>query len=120
MIYMTQSAVRRGRRDVDCWEFTGCGREPGGARADDLGVCPAAADRRFDGINSGTNGGRACWIIAGTGGPDRPEGIFACPDRPCTQCRFYKLVHLTSPTASDKELAERLQEPASIETYCLI
>ncbi len=104
---------------MNCWEFTGCGREPGGSRADDLGVCPAAADGRFDGINGGINGGRACWVIAGTFGYDRPEGIFANSFRPCTRCEFYKLVHSSPPTASDTELAERLQTPVSLDSYCL-
>ncbi|GBD98556.1 hypothetical protein BMS3Abin07_00576 [bacterium BMS3Abin07] len=50
----------------NCWEFKGCGREPGGKNAEGLGVCPAATYERLDGIHRGKNGGRVCWIIAGT------------------------------------------------------
>ena len=45
---------------LNCWEFLKCGREPGGEKADRLGICPAAADVSFDGINSGKCGGRIC------------------------------------------------------------
>jgi hypothetical protein len=45
---------------LNCWEFLKCGREPGGEKADRLGICPAAADASFDGINSGKCGGRIC------------------------------------------------------------
>ncbi len=93
---------------LNCWEFTGCGREPGGDRADDLGVCPAAADRRFDGINGGKNGGRTCWVVAGTAGRVDPEGIFASAETPCSRCRFYHLVQSTTPGVPDQELLERL------------
>ncbi len=43
-----------------------CGREQGGENSAEYGLCPAAADPSFDGINSGKCGGRICWAVAGT------------------------------------------------------
>jgi len=50
----------------NCWEYRECGREPGGDRVEELGVCPAAAEGRLDGVNGGHNGGRACWAVEDT------------------------------------------------------
>jgi len=50
----------------NCWEQRHCGREPGGDKADELGVCPAAVEERLDGTNGGHNGGRACWGVDDT------------------------------------------------------
>ncbi len=54
------------RKKLNCWEYMKCGREPGGEKADELGICPAAADSSFDGLNRGKNAGRICWAVAGT------------------------------------------------------
>ena len=51
----------------NCWEFKKCGREPGGVKTAELGVCPAATTEKANGLNSGRNGGRACWAIAANG-----------------------------------------------------
>jgi hypothetical protein len=45
----------------NCWEFKNCGRESGGAKVDELGICPAKNKKRTDGVYSGKNGGRSCW-----------------------------------------------------------
>jgi hypothetical protein len=44
---------------TNCWQFKNCGREPGGKKASELGICPAASETRLNTINSGKNGGRA-------------------------------------------------------------
>ena len=77
---------------INCWEFKKCGREPGGAKADALGVCPAATETRVDGINGGKNGGRICWAVSGTLCGDEVQGTFAKKVADCMQCDFYKLV----------------------------
>jgi hypothetical protein len=41
---------------LNWWEFKKCGREPGGAKAAELGICPSASETRVDGINNGKNG----------------------------------------------------------------
>jgi hypothetical protein len=47
----------------NCWEVIRCGREPGGANENNLGVCPVSTEARLDGVNHGKNGGRACWGV---------------------------------------------------------
>jgi len=70
-----------------------CGREPGGAQAMELGTCPAAMEKRLDGVNEGTNAGRACWHIAGTCCGGEVQGTFAAKIVSClTNCDFYHLV----------------------------
>ena len=69
-----------------------CGREPGGERVADLGVCPSALETRTNGINDGLNGGRACWVIAGTLCGGQVQGTFAAKLSSCLNCRFRQLV----------------------------
>ena len=70
----------------------GCGREPGGAKAETLGVCPASTESKIDGANSGKNGGRVCWVIAGTFCGGKVKGTFATQFEDCLKCDFFKLV----------------------------
>ncbi len=84
----------------NCWEYMKCGREPGGIKSDEFGICPAAADISFDGINSGTSGGRICWAIAGTFCEDKVQGTFAEKRNSCMSCSFYKTVQEEEKTAS--------------------
>jgi len=77
---------------TNCWDFRKCGREPGGAKVAELGVCPAATQTRTDGVNRGTNGGRACWAIAGTFCGGKVQGTFAAKVANCLRCEFYQSV----------------------------
>ncbi len=77
---------------LNCWEFTGCGREPGGVNADTLGVCPAAVEDAASGLHGGRCGGRACWAITGTLCGGKVQGTFASKMGSCLDCDFYKLV----------------------------
>ena len=76
----------------NCWEYKNCGRETGGARVDELGVCPAATDTSSDGIHDGRNGGRICWAVAGTFCGGQVQGAFAEKQLSCMNCDFYHLV----------------------------
>jgi hypothetical protein len=76
----------------NCWEFKKCGREPDGAKAKELGVCPAAIEKRADGVNGGKNGGRACWAVTGTLCGGNTQGTFASKVGNCLKCEFYQLV----------------------------
>jgi len=78
----------------NCWEFMDCGREANGARANELGVCPASTEKRLDGIHGGRNAGRACWVVAGTLCRGEVQGTFAKKYDNCTRCNFYKYVKL--------------------------
>ncbi len=82
--------AERGKRN--CWEFHGCGREPGGEKVAELGICPAATESRLDGVNDGTNGGRACWAVRQTLCTGKVEGAFAAKAANCMLCAFYKTV----------------------------
>lgn len=75
----------------NCWEFKGCGRQPGGDNEEE-GICPTALMTIYDGINEGKNGGRACWMIAGTRCEGRMQGTFAHKVQSCGQCDFYRSV----------------------------
>jgi len=79
-------------RTLNCWEFMKCGREPGGRLVADKGVCPAAAESRLDGSLGGVNGGRCCWIVAGTFCGGQPQGTFATRFATCRECDFFKKV----------------------------
>ena len=76
----------------NCWEYMDCGREPSGVKAATLGVCPASTERKIDGANSGQNGGRVCWAIAGTLCGGDVKGTFAAKLENCIACDFFKLV----------------------------
>ncbi len=77
---------------ANCWQFMQCGRQPGGPHEDDLGACPAATEERLDRVHHGTNGGRACWVLAGTLCKGKTRGVFAQKFRDCRACDFYRKV----------------------------
>jgi hypothetical protein len=68
----------------NCWEYMGCGREPGGRRVGLLGLCPAVTHEELDGINHGDAGGRFCWTLEGTLCPGEGEGRI----KRCLNCPF--------------------------------
>ena len=86
------------KRKLNCWEIKKCGREISGDRTDDIGVCPAASDISSNGINSGTNGGRLCWAIAGTFCGGKVQGDFAQKTPSCITCEVFKHVKLEEGT----------------------
>lgn len=73
----------------NCWEFKKCGREPGGVKSKELGVCPAATESRLININSGKKGGRACWAVTGTLCGGKIQGSFATKLGNCMNCDFF-------------------------------
>ena len=76
----------------NCWEMKKCGRESGGIKVSEFGVCPAAEDKSSDGINSGRNGGRLCWAVAGTFCGGKVQGDFAQKQVSCMACEVFKTV----------------------------
>ncbi len=77
---------------ANCWEMLLCGREPGGKKAKDLGVCPASTDKKMNGLNTGSNAGRICWAVAGTLCGGKVQGEFATKIANCLSCEFYNKV----------------------------
>ncbi len=76
----------------NCWEFKNCGRQPGGLKVAEFGQCPAATIVAVNGVNNGKNGGRSCWVLAGTLCGGKVQGTFAAKLANCLNCEFYKLV----------------------------
>ena len=76
----------------NCWEYLKCGRQPGGQKAGELGVCPAATQTKLNGVNDGINGGRSCWAIAGTLCKGKTQGYYAQKLGDCLRCEFYASV----------------------------
>lgn len=79
-------------KPLNCWEFNLCGREPGGAKAGELGICPAASESSLDGIHRGDNSGRACWAVAGT--LSNNPASCGCVEKfgNCGNCDFFRQV----------------------------
>jgi len=67
---------------MNCWEFKQCGREAGGAKAKEFGVCPAYPDH-----------GRECATKAGTLCGGKVQGTFADKMNSCLKCAFYQSDH---------------------------
>jgi hypothetical protein len=64
---------------MNCWEIKHCGREAGGAKVAELGVCPAYPEH-----------GHHCARIAGTLCGGKVQGSFAAKLSSCMQCAFYQ------------------------------
>jgi len=84
-------------RKLNCWEFKKCGREVGGAKAKELGVCPAYPDH-----------GRSCASLAGTLCGGKVQGSFAHKLKSCIQCAFFN-----SPHYGRKKQTDAAPDPAS-------
>ena len=77
---------------INCWEYKKCGREPNGARVEELGVCPAAIYPHADGVNEGINGGRICWAIVGIYSCYASLSSLSQKETLCSDCEFHKKV----------------------------
>jgi len=91
-------------KPLNCWEWKKCGREPGGANAEGDG-CVVARERRADGINNGSNGGRYCWAIrdANAETPFKNKLCF------CLQCDF--LAAVQEQEGVDFVLLDKVRDP---------
>ena len=76
----------------NCWEHKNCGREPGGHRAQELGICPVTVREEFEGAHDGKKAGRACWVVAGSLCGGRVQGTYAQKLSNCWRCDFMNLV----------------------------
>lgn len=76
----------------NCWEFKNCGRQPGGAKVSELGVCPSESEVSSNGLNRGKNAGRICWAVTGTFCGSKVQGTFAQKQLSCLTCDFYMKV----------------------------
>jgi len=74
----------------NCWEHLNCGREPGGSKIKELGICPASTDASADGFLGGKNAGRACVYIVGTFCGGKTQGNHEQKRAHCERCEFYQ------------------------------
>lgn len=79
-------------RKLNCWEYSKCGRQPGGDNIIKSGICPAAIEKKANGFNGGKNAGRICWAIAYTMCDDKNIRTNAEKLSNCMECDFFKLV----------------------------
>ena len=103
---------------INCWEYKKCGREPGGVKVHDLGVCPATEEERLDGTHGGKNGGRACWAVAGSMCGGVVQGSFAQKYGNCVICDFFRSVK--EDEGRDFILSSELLEKLSKEDECVL
>lgn len=76
----------------NCWEFKKCGREFGGDKVKELGICPAATFTKANGFCGGDNGGRACAYVTGTFCSGTIQGTHKDKEKMCGECEFYLLL----------------------------
>lgn len=69
-----------------------CGREVGGTKEHELGICPAVRDFTHSGKNGGKGAGRICWQVAGTLCHDKLQGTYARKMMSCERCEFFMMV----------------------------
>lgn len=79
---------------TNCWEMKKCGREPGGVKTAEMGLCPAATDASASGLNGGKNGGRICWALTGTFCGGKVQGTFAQKQVSCMSCEVFKTIKI--------------------------
>lgn len=77
---------------LNCWEHKKCGRQPGGSKVADLGICPVTMYAELDGAHEGKNAGRACWAIAGSLCGGKIQGTYAQKLTNCWRCDFMNRV----------------------------
>ena len=93
---------------LNCWEFKKCGRQPGGDKARDLGICPVATQPELNGAHGGRNAGRACWVVAGSLCGGKIQGTYAQKLHNCWTCDFMKAVKLEEASSEFGFSASRL------------
>ena len=79
-------------KKLNCWEFKRCGRQFGGEKVADLGICPAVIEISLEGVHDGECGGRACWVLDGTICKGKFQGNFIEKHQECDKCEFYEYV----------------------------
>ena len=76
----------------NCWELMNCDRHSESKINFKTGVCPAAKNSEFDGINNGKFAGRVCWTIAGSFCLKNKLGTFSDKMMTCLYCEFFEKV----------------------------
>ncbi|SRR6266540_201741 len=106
-------------KQLNCWEFMKCGRERGGHNEAELGTCPAVTATEMNGANGGSNGGRACWVVAGTFCCGKTQGMYVYKQLHCDKCEFFKTVKAEEKDTylKPKELLLRMRKNAEAHSH---
>ena len=99
----------------NCWEFFNCGRQPGGDKEKEMGICPASIQFSLNGTNEGINGGRACWAVAGTMCKGKTQGTYAQKLGDCLRCEFYASIRQDQggSLVTTKDILKKINESES-------
>ena len=100
-------------KKANCWEVKKCERQAGGTKVEELGVCPVAECKQYNGVHDGNNGGRSCWAVAESLCGGKRQGSFQEKFYNCKECAFFQLV-------KNEESATSLgfvQTPVGIQLY---
>lgn len=100
---------------ANCWEHKKCGRQPGGHKAAELGICPVTTYSELNGAHGGKNAGRACWAIAGSLCGGKIQGTYAQKLHNCWRCDFMNAVKREEEPAPMGFSATRLGMERSLE-----
>ncbi|OGW35198.1 MAG: hypothetical protein A2010_10345 [Nitrospirae bacterium GWD2_57_9] len=100
---------------LNCWEFKKCGRQPGGDRAKELGICPVTTHGELTGVHGGTHAGRACWVVAGSLCGGRIQGAYAQKLTNCWRCDFMNAVKQEEDSTANGFSVTRLGMERSLE-----
>jgi len=100
---------------LNCWEHKKCGRQPGGHKSQELGICPVTTYHELSGAHGGKNAGRACWAIAGSLCGGKIQGTYAQKLHNCWSCDFMKNVKMEEEPSPLGFSATRLGMERSIE-----
>src|SRR5512133_1751939 len=100
---------------LNCWEYKKCGRQPGGERAQELGICPVTTNRDLAGVHGGSNAGRACWVVAGSLCGGRIQGAYAQKLTNCWRCDFMNAVKKEEDTSTTGFSVTRLGMEKSLQ-----
>jgi hypothetical protein len=121
MIYMVKVKEASGTGVLDtshklnCWEHKKCGRQPGGSKVAELGVCPVTIYGELDGAHGGKNAGRSCWAIAGSLCGGKIQGTYAQKLNNCWRCDFMNAVKRAEEPTTYGFSATRLGMERSLE-----
>jgi hypothetical protein len=92
LVDVQSTVIKTAVKKLNCWEFKKCGRQPGGEKVAELGVCPATIAGELDQAHDGKNAGRACWVVAGSLCGGKIQGTYAKKLLNCWRCEFMNIV----------------------------
>ncbi len=79
-------------KKLNCWAYNSCAIESHDSFFEEIDTCPSSTELCTNRVNDGTNGGRACWAIAGTFSGSESQCVCLGEMTSCRECDFYKIV----------------------------